>query len=218
MFEKVNNFREARINRKYEILLLSLLLLLFGDIFFPFEFDSSPILVIQNVFASTILFYGKKRWRWPLYILLFTLVFLEIINLFAGLLVSKYLFSILYILYFVILSIEVYREILKNKGVTIGMVAAVLSGFILLALMGGYLFIIIEMIVSGSFTNLSEGVTKFSDLIYFSFITVLSVGYGDISPITPLAKKAAVLIGLLGHFYSVVVIGIVIGKFIAKNE
>ena len=218
VFEKENLFHKSKAKWKYEILLISLLLLLFGDILFPADFDSSPILIIQNVLASTFLFYDNKKWRWPLSILHTTLVVMETINLLFGFLLSKFYFSTLFIIYFFFLSFEVYSQIFKTKEVTVSMVAAVLCGFILLALMGGYFFIIIELFDGGSFTNISDGIKGFADLIYFSFITVLSIGYGDISPITPLAKKAAVLIGLLGHFYSVVVIGIIIGKFISRNE
>ena len=77
---------------------------------------------------------------------------------------------------------------------------------------------IIELYQIGSFRNLYEGTGQISDLIYFSFITVLSIGYGDISPATSIAKNAVVFFGLIGHFYSVVVIGIIIGKYLSKSD
>jgi hypothetical protein len=58
--ERLKRYREFRVKKKYEILLLSFLVLIFGDIFFQGEFDVTPLLIIQNVIASTILFYGKK--------------------------------------------------------------------------------------------------------------------------------------------------------------
>ena len=42
----------------------------------------------------------------------------------------------------------------------------------------------------------------------------MSVGYGDIIPISSLAQKATVLIGLAGEIYLVVITGIVIGKYL----
>jgi len=212
------DFQEIRFKRKYEILLLSFLILIFGDILFPSNFDETPILIIQNVLASTLLFYEKKRWRLPLLMLLVTLIILEVLNLLTSFSFISVVFSLIYIIYFAILSIEVYSQILKAKEVSISVIAAVLCGFIILSLIGAYAFILIEVFQSGSFRNLDAGNGGIGDLVYFSFITVLSIGYGDITPETSSAKNAVVFFGLLGHFYSVVVIGIVIGKYLSKSD
>ena len=98
------------------------------------------------------------------------------------------------------------------------MIAAVFSGFIMLALIGGLLFSIIELSTQGSFSNLSGGIQKHQDLQYFGFITTLTIGYGDITPLTVTAKKTTVLMGLLGNFYTVFVMGIVIGKFLSSGN
>lgn len=215
---KFNQFKEFRHKRKYEILLVSFLVLLFGDVFFNPDFDAAPILIIQNVLASIILFYGKKRWRLPLFILLVALLVIEAVNLFVGFPYIRLVFAITYIVYFLFISTEVYSQILKSKDVTIGTISAVLSGFIILGVIGGSVFSIIEVLHSGSFRNLSGGIAAFNDLVYFSFVTILSVGYGDITPGTEIAKKASMFFGLLGYFYGVVVIGIIIGKFISKKN
>lgn len=216
--EKINQFREFRLKRKYEILLVSFLILIFGDVFFHSEIYVAPLLVIQNVLASTVLFYGKRKWRLPLLVLLVLLIVIEGYDLLFGFTYSRLVFAVLYIIYFVFLSAEVYRQMLKAKEITMSMISAVLSGFIILGLIGAYTFSIIEFFHSNSFNNLTAGTDGFSDLIYFSFITIISVGYGDITPATLLAKKAAMFFGLIGHFYSVVVIGIIIGKFISNRE
>ncbi|MEO1011510.1 MAG: potassium channel family protein, partial [Bacteroidota bacterium] len=55
-------------------------------------------------------------------------------------------------------------------------------------------------------------------LMYFSFITLLTIGYGDIAPITELAQKAAILIGLMGQFYLVIIMAVVVGKFVNQRH
>lgn len=213
----MTKLRQFRHDHKYEILLLSFLVLIFGDIFFPSEIDAMPILVLQNVLASLVLFYGKKVWRLPLIVLLIFLVSLETLNFVLDIPHARYLFFIAYIIYFLFLSLEVYRQILVNKEVSFGMISSVLCGFIILGLVGGYLFSIIEITNPNSFNNLSDGVGAISDLIYFSFITILSIGYGDITPASDVAQKMAMFIGLIGYFYGVVVIGIIMGKYISKK-
>lgn len=210
-------FHEFRMQRKYEILLLSFMILLFGDIFFPAGVDAMPILVLQNVLASFVLFYGKKKWRIPLIILVVFLVSLEVFDFIFDIPKSRSLFSIAYIIYFIFLSFEVYRQILVTKEVDFGMVAAVLSGFIILGLLGGSVFVIIEVVNPGSFNNLTEGAGAFSDLMYYSFITIITIGYGDITPASDLAQKMSMFFGLIGYFYGVVVIGVIMGKYLSKR-
>jgi voltage-gated potassium channel len=46
----------------------------------------------------------------------------------------------------------------------------------------------------------------------------MTIGYGDISPLTPIAKKAAVLIGLWGQFYLVIITALVVGKYLTSEQ
>ena len=74
----------------------------------------------------------------------------------------------------------------------------------------------------GSFEGLSAintGYVEIVDtLLYYSYITLLTIGYGEITPITSVAKKAAVLAGLAGQFYIVIITAIIVGKFISQSS
>ncbi len=56
------------------------------------------------------------------------------------------------------------------------------------------------------------------NLNYFSFITLLTIGYGDITPVTLIAKRAVMMMGLVGHFYTVFVTSIIIGKYLSIKK
>jgi len=60
-----------------------------------------------------------------------------------------------------------------------------------------------------------QGVEKSnsSSFLYFSFITLLSIGYGDITPTTEFSQRLVVFFGLIGHFYTVFVIAIIVSKY-----
>ncbi|MGZ4957815.1 MAG: ion channel [Methylomonas sp.] len=56
------------------------------------------------------------------------------------------------------------------------------------------------------------------DLIYFSFVTLASLGYGDISPIGGLAKTFAYLEAVVGQFYLAVMVATLVGVYSAGRK
>lgn len=56
----------------------------------------------------------------------------------------------------------------------------------------------------------------FSELVYFSFVTLASLGYGDITPISDLARTLAYLEALVGQFYLAVLVASLVGAYIAR--
>ena len=53
----------------------------------------------------------------------------------------------------------------------------------------------------------------FWDLVYFNAITMASIGYSDISPNVHASKISAAFLGVMGQFYSVVLVGLIISKY-----
>lgn len=213
-----NRFLVFLYRHRYEILLVSFFILLFGDLIIVADIDLFPYLVIQNVVASLMVFHNRIRKKIFFFTVIVLLVLLEVANLFFEVPNTRLVFYSTYIIYFTLLSVQVYRQVLFSKEVNPGMIAAALCGFIILGLIGGFIFSIVEYAQAGSFNNIAEGIGAVSDLLYFSFITILSIGYGDITPASDIAQKAALLLGLVGYFYGVVVIGVIIGKYLAQKS
>ena len=46
----------------------------------------------------------------------------------------------------------------------------------------------------------------------------MTIGYGDISPVTVMAQKATVLFGMIGQFYLVIITAVVIEKYIRHTQ
>ena len=113
---------------------------------------------------------------------------------------------------------EVYREVLYVKTVSRELLAAALCGFVLLCLIATFLFYQIDIHVPHSFSNTGEGRNILTNLNYFSFTTLLTVGYGDITPVSLIAKRAVMLMGLMGHFYTVFITSIIIGKYLSVKK
>ena len=61
-------------------------------------------------------------------------------------------------------------------------------------------------------------VDRASSLLYFSYVTLLSIGYGPIIPVTAIGQKAVILVGLSGQFYIVILTAMVVEKYIRHSR
>lgn len=93
-----------------------------------------------------------------------------------------------------------------------------LVGYLLLGLIWSVLYSAVELTFPGSFrlpASEDMGVTvaspSRSDLSYFSFITLATVGYGDVTPATPLARTLAWVEAIVGQFYLAVLVAGLVG-------
>jgi len=197
---------------KYTLFLFSFLIMLFGDLFIAKKWFSifQTLLIIQNMIISLVLFQeSKKIIRNTAYSIVFLGVVATIISQqFPEM--NNYFFVGVYLLYFLIVSYQLFYDLLFKKELGIEIISAAFCGFILIGTVASIIFV--SMHSSGAFSSPTGEIT-YSDYMYFSFVTLLTIGYGDIVPITPMAKKAIILIGLIGHFYTVFVVSIIVGKF-----
>ena len=97
-----------------------------------------------------------------------------------------------------------------------------MCGYICLGFIAFFLFTTIELLEPNSFKGIvmasNQVVLGLDSLMYYSYITLMTIGYGDIVPVTPIAKKAAIITGLMGQFYMVIVTAIVVGKYLIHNK
>ena len=58
----------------------------------------------------------------------------------------------------------------------------------------------------------------FWDFVYYSFVTLTTLGYGDVTPHAPFAKSLAYMEALVGQFYIAVLIASLIGTHLANRK
>ena len=117
------------------------------------------------------------------------------------------------------------RDIAHSRVVTRTTILSSVNGYILLGVLGATLFSIandIQMFLHGAenagILLPDNGLPEFSDYLYLSFITLTTVGYGDVLLFSHLTRSVAILIGLTGQIYMTILIAVLIGKFLAGNE
>ena len=87
--------------------------------------------------------------------------------------------------------------------------------------MSFFLFILIELNNPGAFKGVllesGDYFVKADAIMYYAFITLLTIGYGEIVPVTPVAQKAAIFTGLAGQFYLIIIMTVVLEKYIRHS-
>lgn len=90
-----------------------------------------------------------------------------------------------------------------------------LDAYLLVGIAFGTAYLLLEETLPGSFHTGSLGLTP-RRAIYFSFVTQSTLGYGDISPISPHAEGLAIAQGIGGQLYLVVLVARIVGQYSAR--
>ena len=117
------------------------------------------------------------------------------------------------------------RHIAKSKKVTLTIIINSINGYLLVGILGAVLLAMTE--ISQKFfyhtdtgaINFAGGTAQgFYEFIYFSFITLTTLGYGDVTPVSAFAKSVALMIAVTGQLYLTILIALLVGKFLGTTE
>ncbi|MCF7873560.1 MAG: hypothetical protein K9L84_04110 [Candidatus Omnitrophica bacterium] len=125
----------------------------------------------------------------------------------------RILFSLYLIVFYVYPLRIIVRHLLTSRKITLNTIYAAIAGYLLIGLAWASIYTAINILKPGSFLNI-EGV---NDSIYYSFLTLTTLGYGDIVPLTALAKRVAVLESMVGVLYNAIVIAFIVGIYISER-
>ena len=70
---------------------------------------------------------------------------------------------------------------------------------------------------SNAFSQSIIDIESYGRAVYFSFTTLTTLGYGDIIPVSPLAKMLTNLEAIIGQLYPSVLIAILVGGYISQR-
>jgi hypothetical protein len=102
----------------------------------------------------------------------------------------------------------VVRRLLQHRTVTTGTLFGAVSAFLLLPIAFCYAFLTIDGLQTTPFFGQTEPTTSF---MYFSLTTISTVGYGDLTAVTPLARLVATAEAVSGQVYLVTFVGMLVG-------
>ncbi len=123
-------------------------------------------------------------------------------------------------LFFLLTAILLARSVFATGPVDLNRIVGSICIYLLLGNLWGILYLGLDFMDPGSFSGLAAGAplaAHLSTLNYFSFITLTTLGYGDIQPLTPFARSLAYVEAIVGQFYMAVVVASLVGMHIAAR-
>jgi len=123
--------------------------------------------------------------------------------------------TILFLIY--IIAVSVIR-ISKSKQVGVLEFLRAVNIYFLIGIAGGIIFRTLYTIDPSSIIVSDKNVLDSTDLLYFSFETITTLGYGDVTPGSPLTKTVAIFLSFAGQLYLTMIIALLMGKFLKESD
>ncbi len=126
--------------------------------------------------------------------------------------------SIITIVFFVYIIVISVIRISRSKEVGSLEFLRSVNIYFLIGIVGAIVFRALYEIDPDSINITNNNVLASTDLVYFSFETITTLGYGDITPNSPFTKNVAVFLSFVGQLYLTMIIALLIGKYLKDAQ
>jgi len=186
--------------------------------------------VLQSVLAfslrSLVVFagiYAIHETNMQLYAGLIIGTFVILINLFGvfkdSVEINYYLSFVIYIFFYCLIAYKLMNLIIRSEKVNLGVLYAAVNVYLLIGIIGGFIYMLIENSQPGSINNLSvDKLNSTTGFFYLSFITLSTLGYGDITPVSPSAKAVSIMLSTAGPLYLTILVALLVSRFEAEHH
>ena len=180
----------------------------------------SANLFFSIIFISTIYAASQKRNHIIISVILAIPTILSLWS--KDIAISNTLITIGYICGVILFSfavILILKYIFSEQVVTRQTISAAVVVYLLIALMWTFIYRLIAMLYPASFAIAHTKLLDAENIyLYFSLVTITTLGYGDITPIGSQAISLSVLEAITGQIYLVVVIAWFVGLYVSKKS
>jgi hypothetical protein len=132
---------------------------------------------------------------------------------------TRYVFTALFL--FWVCALLLYDIILRSHTVTLNLIFGSVNVYLMVGLGFAFVFALIENLEPGSFTGLESFAStpdQVLQFLYFSYITMSTLGYGDISPLTPHGMTASYVEAIFGQLYLAILVARLVSLYIGIQK
>jgi Ion channel len=170
-------------------------------------------LTFVPVILSTVRLSQIKVWVWPSFLLMLgSLVFLVASNIFPGRALNAIRWGFL-ATFFGLTAVGLFSYIRHSRSITLAHLFTAINIYLLLGMLWAALYCAIDAFYPGSIQLASHPADRQSELLYFSLITLSTIGYGDVVPRGGETRMLAALEGVTGVLYIAITVAILVSRF-----
>ena len=103
------------------------------------------------------------------------------------------------------------REMRDDRTVTVRTMFGVLCIYLLIGIFFAFLYGVVDALIDSDFFRSTPN-PDISDFLYFSFATLTTVGYGDLTTASDVGRSLAITEALIGQIYLVTVVALIIAN------
>ncbi len=123
-------------------------------------------------------------------------------------------------LFYFMSTVIAFEALLSPTAIDINKIIGSISVYLLVGINWAFIYYFAELATPGSFSGYSldpQGKATLFDLIYYSYVTLSTLGYGDITPLTPVVRALAMIEALFGQFYIAILVAVLVGTHISTH-
>jgi voltage-gated potassium channel Kch len=116
-------------------------------------------------------------------------------------------------------TLLVLLRTLSPGPITRHRIEGAVAAYLLIAMIFALAYELMELVSPGSLKFAGGEPEVMNQAVgYFSLVTLTTVGYGDVTPLTPLARRLAMLEGLVGQLYPAILIGWMVSSMRSRRK
>ena len=169
------------------------------------------------VIVSIVRLSQIKGWVWPAGLLAFgNLIFVVAGNTFHSPTLTGIRWGFL-AAFFALTAAGLFSYLRNSRSVARAQLYTAVNIYLLLGLLWTALYLAIDAFSPGSIQIGSHPADRQAELLYFSLVTLSTIGYGDIVPINGEARILAALEGITGVLYIAITVALLVGRFRSES-
>lgn len=127
------------------------------------------------------------------------------------------------VLFFVYIVVIISTDIfVRAEKVSADLIYGAVSVYWMIGMAFAFIYVLLEFASPGSFSNIALSVDAeqptLSSYVYFSFVTLSTLGYGDMTPLTRHAGVTAYMEAILGQLYLAILMARLVGMYLADVQ
>ena len=177
------------------------------------------ILIFVPVVVATLRLSQIKRHIWPSVLLMAVAMILAVVS---DLSQSAAIITIKWVLlaaFFAVTVVQLFDFLRSAREVTEAHLYTAVSIYLLLGMLWFSVYCAVDTYYPGSILQGGSVLTsRENELLYFSLVTLSTIGYGDIVPVDPEVRMLAALEGLVGVLYIAITVAILVSAFRHQHD